>query len=1060
MLIAIGLLLLLALYTGTTGVVGRAIADRIGQLIGLARFTTPILVLFAGWQVLRSNKGRKRRRSLATVEYLAWGLLFVALFSLLDMIGRRPNWDSSMEELSKGGGFVGVMLGGTIDHFFGRWGQFIVTLLLVCVAAVFLTPVSFGPIVDRVSDRIADAFFGATGNGSELLRRQGGFGGLWSAGSRNSGRSRSEGRGRSSRGSKAKPVFGSDDPNDDPSDDDGEFYIDLRPGGDDESTDLESKSGRWSTSRSKGKGKGKKSTKHDTETGDTLDETVDTDDDAESSFDGGDADDIALPIDGGWDSLEPVISVPETSVVNSFARAVPPDGVWSLPKIDILERTEAPDVDRNAVYVEGRKLEHALAEHGVETRLVGVTVGPTVSQFELELGPGVKVARVTSLHKDIAYAMATPDVRILAPIPGKQAIGVEVPNQHRQIITVGDLLNSEEAAAATHPLEVTLGRDITGKTVMVNLAKMPHLLVAGQTGSGKSSCLNSMLTSILMRSTPEQVRLILVDPKRVELTQYEGLPHLLTEVVTDPKKAANALSWAVGEMERRYDLLQEVSVRDLNGYNRSVEEGKFDGRHPVGGDEDSQYQKLCYIVIVLDELADLMMVAARDVEESICRIAQKARAVGIHLVIATQRPSTNVITGLIKANVPARLAFAVSSLTDSRVILDQPGAERLVGRGDGLLNDGSTSQPMRFQGAWVTEEEVEEIVALWVEQAPDVLYDSRVVGEEVTGGPAAGIPGGTTGDEGDDELIIQAMELIVRSQLGSTSMLQRKLRVGFARAGRLMDLLEERGVVGPSVGSKAREVLMTPQDLDSGNFGAQAGGGAAGTPPVSGQALFTQRSGVGPRSGPKPAKPDDVEPVEGRSDTPQHPTVPTSIDSQPIVEQPKRRRKTLADLQFPQSPQASPPAKRPPLPPLGLPDLEPDPELGLDKRDRTQPGDNSHADIGELDDSNDHDGAAHDSSPIPDGRVKLRVIESPEPEEPARPPVRRPTDPEPLPEPSFDVIDGDLSDSATASGPASDDEFDLDLDDEFDDEYFDDGEEDENSGDPALAPPSGYRPRG
>ncbi|MDH5372197.1 MAG: DNA translocase FtsK, partial [Acidimicrobiia bacterium] len=408
---------------------------------------------------------------------------------------------------------------------------------------------------------------------------------------------------------------------------------------------------------------------------------------------------------------------------------------------------------------------------------------------------------------------ATPDVRILAPIPGKQAIGVEVPNVRRQIITVGDLLMSEEATKSVHPLEVTLGRDITGRTIMANLARMPHLLVAGQTGSGKSSCINSMLTSILMRSTPDQVRMILVDPKRVELTQYERLPHLLTEVVTDPKKAANALAWAVREMERRYDLLSEVGVRDLDGYNKAVEEGRFDP-FPGPNGEPMEYHKLSYILVVLDELADLMMVAARDVEESICRIAQKARAVGIHLIIATQRPSTNVITGLIKANVPARLAFAVSSLTDSRVILDQQGAERLVGRGDGLLNDGTTSTPTRFQGAWVTEEEVSAIVEHWAGQAPEVTYDSRVLGDEDGGEAGSFIPGGSTGDEGDDDLLLQAMELIVRSQLGSTSMLQRKLRVGFARAGRLMDVLENRGVVGPSHGSKARDVLVTVDDLE------------------------------------------------------------------------------------------------------------------------------------------------------------------------------------------------------------------------------------------------------
>jgi S-DNA-T family DNA segregation ATPase FtsK/SpoIIIE len=455
-----------------------------------------------------------------------------------------------------------------------------------------------------------------------------------------------------------------------------------------------------------------------------------------------------------------------------------------------------------------------------------MTVGPTVTRYELELGPGVKVARVTSLHKDIAYAMATPDVRILAPIPGKQAIGVEIPNARKQLVTVGDILVSEEARKATHPLEVAVGRDIAGKSVLANLATMPHVLIAGATGAGKSSCINSLITSILMRSTPDQVRMILVDPKRVELGQYNRLPHLLTEVVTNPKKAANALAWAVREMERRYDLLSEVGFRDVNGYNAAFDRGDLapDKIDPLHTGTAPEYARLPFILIVVDELNDLMMVAARDVEESITRIAQMARAVGIHLIVATQRPSVNVITGVIKANIPARWAFAVSSLADSRVILDQPGAERLLGRGDLLLLGPASSIAQRIQGCWVTEEEVRAIVAHWRRQAPEVAYDTKVQGPE-EGPGSSGTPGsaGAGGDDDDEVLVAQAMELIVRSQLGSTSMLQRKLRVGFARAGRLMDLLEQRGVVGPSEGSKARAVLMTVEELD----GGAAGGGDA-----------------------------------------------------------------------------------------------------------------------------------------------------------------------------------------------------------------------------------------
>ncbi|MEY2468165.1 MAG: segregation ATPase FtsK/SpoIIIE, family [Actinomycetota bacterium] len=482
------------------------------------------------------------------------------------------------------------------------------------------------------------------------------------------------------------------------------------------------------------------------------------------------------------------------------------EGPWRLPALALLKRSTAVEIDRRMIEAGGRTLEHALAAHGVETRLVGMTVGPTVTRYELELGPGVKVAKVTSLHKDIAYAMASPDVRILAPIPGKSAIGVEVPNRDRQLVALADILATEEARKATHPLEVALGKDIAGRAVMSNLAEMPHILIAGATGAGKSSCINSLITSILVRSTPDQVRMILIDPKRVELGQYNGLPHLLTQVVVNPKRAANALSWAVKEMERRYELLYEVGVRDITGYNTAFDRGDL---KPEPG-EDKEYKRLPFILVVVDELSDLMMVAARDVEDSICRIAQMARAVGIHLVIATQRPSVDVITGVIKANVPSRLAFAVSSQTDSRVILDQPGAERLVGKGDMLLLTANTSSGRRVQGAWVGEDEVRKVAAHWKRQArPD--YVEGVEGEDA-GGADRGFA--SSGDS-DDELLRAARDLVVRSQLGSTSMLQRKLKVGFARAGRLMDLLEESGVVGPSEGSKARAVLMTVAELEA-----------------------------------------------------------------------------------------------------------------------------------------------------------------------------------------------------------------------------------------------------
>ena len=491
----------------------------------------------------------------------------------------------------------------------------------------------------------------------------------------------------------------------------------------------------------------------------------------------------------------------------------PKKGSWKLPPASYLVRSGKQAIDQAEVDQRGKDLEEALQAHGVDVRLVDKTVGPTVTRFELELGSGVKVARVTSLQKDIAYAMAATDVRILAPIPGKSAIGIEVPNKTRQLVSLGDLMASNESKVANHPLDVAMGKDIAGRSVFLNLATTPHLLIAGATGAGKSSGINCIITSILMRATPDQVKLILIDPKQVEMGQYARLPHLLTQPVTNPKKAANALAWAVKEMEKRYDLLFEMGYRDITGFNAAFDRGEI--KAEIGSERE--FERMHYIVVVVDELNDLMMVAARDVEESITRIAQKARAVGIHLIVATQRPSVNVITGVIKANVPARAAFAVSSQMDSRVILDQIGAEKLVGKGDMLLLPGNSSVAQRIQGCWVDEEEVRKVVDFWRQQAPTVQYVSGVEGEEASSSNAGGhsITDGVGDDASDEALLKRAMELVVRSQMGSTSMLQRKLGVGFARAGRLMDLLEQNGIVGPSIGSKAREVLMTVEEFEA-----------------------------------------------------------------------------------------------------------------------------------------------------------------------------------------------------------------------------------------------------
>ncbi len=485
---------------------------------------------------------------------------------------------------------------------------------------------------------------------------------------------------------------------------------------------------------------------------------------------------------------------------------------WSLPELEFLLLTSNKRANEEAIRERGDQLVAALASHGVDTELVGYTRGPTVTRYELSLGDGVKVAKVTTLSRDIAYTMAATDVRILAPIPGRSAIGIEVPNEQRELVSIGDLLVSQEARTASHPLDVAIGKDISGRPVFLNISITPHLLIAGATGAGKSSVINCIITSVLMRATPDQVKLILIDPKQVEMAQYTRLPHLLTAPVTNPKKAANALGWAVKEMERRYDLLVEAGFRDVAGYNAAYDRGEMTLQD--GQSSDKQFSRIPYILIVVDELNDLMMVAARDVEDCITRIAQKARAVGIHLVVATQRPSVNVITGVIKANIPARMAFAVSSLTDSRVILDQAGAEKLVGMGDMLLLPGNTSVSQRLQSAWVSENEVRKVVGHWRRQAPEITYVSGIEGDANKSSGNGGIFGGSSGDEDDDELMRQAMDLVVRTQQGSTSMLQRKLKVGFARAGRLMDMLEQRGVVAPSEGSRPREVLMTVEELE------------------------------------------------------------------------------------------------------------------------------------------------------------------------------------------------------------------------------------------------------
>ncbi|MEQ8840393.1 MAG: DNA translocase FtsK 4TM domain-containing protein [Acidimicrobiales bacterium] len=758
--ILVGLLAAASVWLGAAGVVGDVLDDGLALGLGLLRVVAPLGLVGLGIVLIRGDELETSEAERMARVAVGGALTLVALAGLLHVSRGRPGFDNGVGEIGAAGGVLGMAVGGPLHGLLALAGSVLILIALALVGVMVLTGLS--------ARELGSGFARVIGPAWIALRR--GFRSLFA------------------------------DPNTpDPS-----------------SPDMGN-----------------------------PDATVDVRD-ATLALEAAEAE-AALEMEPD-PSTKPRKAKKVDPVKEQEQQALPvmDPGDWTLPPLAMLARSDKQEIDAAEVAARGQLLHAALAQFGVETTLLEPVVGPTVTRYVLELGEGVKVSKLESLRKDIAYAMASPDVRILAPIPGRRAIGVEVPNTSREIITVGDILGSREARQASHPLEVAIGRDINGKNMMINLATMPHVLIAGATGAGKSSCLNSLLTSILMRSTPDQVRLILVDPKRVEMGQYDKAPHLLTAPVTDPRKAANALAWAVREMERRYDLLHKVGFRDITGYNNAVDADTLEvGLGEVGlGEVDERgeplkYRRLPFILVVVDELADLMMVAARDVEDSIARIAQMARAVGIHLVIATQRPSVNVITGVIKANVPARLAFAVSSLTDSRVILDQPGAERLVGKGDLLMLGPSSSSPHRVQGCWVEEEEVRAIVKHWRDQAPEFTDDQTVAFEGEGGGGAASaggepaqlppsLPGGVTNtppsldlitdappqeeDDGDD-LFVQAMELVVQTQLGSTSMLQRKLRVGFARAGRIMDLLEEKGVVGPSTGSKARDVLISPDEL-------------------------------------------------------------------------------------------------------------------------------------------------------------------------------------------------------------------------------------------------------
>jgi S-DNA-T family DNA segregation ATPase FtsK/SpoIIIE len=763
-----------SLWARMNNPVGRAIHTVAVDAFGSLSWVFPVLALLLAWRFLRHPD----RNSETVRASIGWTALLLGVLGMIHIAKGTPHPSDGARAIHLGGGYVGYAVSGPLAAAVTPW---VAAPLLALLSAFGLLVISGTPL-HRVPERFAEIreMFGhgraraAYGDEDDLEideDYEAGTGAVRRA------------RGQIARQIRLRPAI--------------EAGEHVKPY-DTPLLEQEAKRGKKAAAGSAGS-------------------------EARGRSDGSDGLTEALAFDArdGQEAAQAVLPEPPVAEPSPPAFTVPPpsaplrnpeqltltagDAVaYTLPPTALLRPGSAPKQRTRANDIVVAALTEVLEQFQVDAQVTGFTRGPTVTRYEIELGPAVKVERVTALTKNISYAVKSADVRIISPIPGKSAIGVEIPNTDKEVVSLGDVLKSQVAISDHHPMVVGLGKDVEGHVLVANLAKMPHVLIAGATGAGKSVCLNGLITSILTRSTPDEVRMILIDPKRVELTIYDGIPHLITPIITSPKKAAEALDWVVGEMERRYDDLAASGFRHVDDFNKAVRAGQL--KPPPGSER--VYLPYPYLLVIVDELADLMMVAPRDVEDAVVRITQLARAAGIHLVLATQRPSVDVVTGLIKANVPSRLAFATSSLADSRVILDQPGAEKLVGQGDALFLPMGASKPIRLQNAFVSEKEIRDIVAHCKKQAnPEYREDVAAAPEKTRE---------IDSDIGDDlDLLIQAAELIISTQFGSTSMLQRKLRVGFAKAGRLMDLLESRDIVGPSEGSKARDVLVRPEDMEA-----------------------------------------------------------------------------------------------------------------------------------------------------------------------------------------------------------------------------------------------------